>query len=70
MKNHHIFRWLWVLALLLSQSLFCKAEESSSDDEVDLSGSVNGVVILTSTNFEKHIGDGNVWLVEFYAPWW
>jgi thiol-disulfide isomerase/thioredoxin len=27
------------------------------------------VVVLTSRNFESMVGDGSVWLVEFYAPW-
>jgi thiol-disulfide isomerase/thioredoxin len=27
------------------------------------------VVVLTSRNFDSMVGDGNVWLVEFYAPW-
>jgi protein disulfide-isomerase-like protein len=27
------------------------------------------VVLLTSRNFDTSIRDGNVWLIEFYAPW-
>jgi thiol-disulfide isomerase/thioredoxin len=27
------------------------------------------VVVLTSRNFDSMVGDGSVWLVEFYAPW-
>jgi thiol-disulfide isomerase/thioredoxin len=26
-------------------------------------------VVLTSRNFGRHVSDGNVWLVEIYAPW-
>jgi len=29
----------------------------------------NGVITLNTANFDKLVGDGNVWLVEFYAPW-
>jgi hypothetical protein len=24
---------------------------------------------LDSRNYDSHVGDGNVWLVEFYTPW-
>jgi protein disulfide-isomerase-like protein len=27
------------------------------------------VIELTSQNFASHVGDGNVWLIEFYTPW-
>jgi hypothetical protein len=27
------------------------------------------VIELTSKNFAASIGDGNVWLIEFYTPW-
>jgi hypothetical protein len=28
-----------------------------------------GVVVLTDATFKQAIGNGGVWLVEFYAPW-
>lgn len=64
---------MWLLVLLLaSRTPPVNGEASNSNDEEDsydanMEGS--GVVTLTSTNFEKHVGDGNAWLVEFYAPW-
>jgi hypothetical protein len=24
---------------------------------------------LDSRNYDSHVGDGNVWLIEFYTPW-
>ena len=27
------------------------------------------VIELTSKNFGDSVGDGNVWLIEFYTPW-
>lgn len=30
----------------------------------------SGVFILNSSNFDSHLRDGKVWLVEFYAPWY
>ena len=30
---------------------------------------IKSVVELTSKNFDSYISDGNVWLIEFYAPW-
>jgi len=30
---------------------------------------IEGVIQLTSKNFDKSLSDGNVWLIEFYAPW-
>jgi protein disulfide-isomerase A6 len=44
------------LALALPATL---AMYSGSDD----------VVQLTSSSFNKEVGDGRLWLVEFYAPW-
>lgn len=28
-----------------------------------------GVIQLTSRNFDESLSDGNIWLIEFYAPW-
>ena len=28
-----------------------------------------GVIQLNAKNFDKSIGDGNAWLIEFFAPW-
>lgn len=30
---------------------------------------IQGVLELTSKNFDISINDGNIWLIEFYAPW-
>lgn len=27
-------------------------------------------ISLTSQNFASTVGDGNVWLIEFYTPWY
>ena len=27
------------------------------------------VISLTSKSFDRSVRDGNVWLIEFYAPW-
>jgi len=40
------------------------AEETASASE-----KIEGVIQLTSKNFDKSLSDGNVWLIEFYAPW-
>lgn len=29
-----------------------------------------GVIELTSKNFDKSIKDGNKWLIEFHGEWW
>jgi protein disulfide-isomerase-like protein len=29
----------------------------------------NGAINLTKRNFDSSIGDGSVWLIEFYSPW-
>ena len=28
-----------------------------------------GVITLNSNNFDSSLRDGNIWLIEFYAPW-
>lgn len=30
---------------------------------------VQGAIELTSNDFDQSISDGNIWLIEFYAPW-
>lgn len=44
-----------------------KVATSSSEDDND-AGS-NGVITLTSRNFDSSIKDGSVWLIEFHSPW-
>jgi len=64
-----ILQWV-LLALVVRNSL---AETSVSPGESTESNPTKGsldVVVLTTTNFEKNIWDGSVWLVEFYAPWY
>jgi len=39
--------------------------EPSSQESVQ----EQGVITLTSRNFDSSIRDGNTWLVEFYSPW-
>ena len=29
-----------------------------------------GVITLNSKNFDSSLRDGNLWLIEFYAPWY
>lgn len=31
--------------------------------------STKGVFTLNSKNFDSSLRDGNLWLIEFYAPW-
>ena len=45
-----------------------KHEHTVSTPVVERSSSLEPVV-LTTVNFDKHMGDGSRWLVEFYAPW-
>uniref|UniRef100_A0A7S2A7M5 Thioredoxin domain-containing protein n=1 Tax=Trieres chinensis TaxID=1514140 RepID=A0A7S2A7M5_TRICV len=47
------------------------AATSSSSSSSPGSGnrSPKGVIELTAMNFDSSVRDGNVWLVEFYAPW-
>jgi protein disulfide-isomerase-like protein len=47
----------------------------SSRDDGDATETGDGfplslaVIELTSQNFARTVGDGNVWLIEFYTPW-
>ena len=50
-----------LVTVLASAAIFCKADYFPSDD----------VVELTASNFNsKVIQSDDVWLVEFYAPWY
>ena len=49
-----------------------KSEDESNNDGGDSSSEVkeeNGVLILTTKNFDEVVNDKDVMLVEFYAPW-
>jgi len=43
---------------------YASSGESNTDDTIS-----KGVIKLNTRNFDSSIRDGNVWLVEFYAPW-
>ena len=43
-------------------------EEDDKDSELS-SLSLN-VIELNSRNFDSMVADGNVWLIEFYTPWY
>lgn len=45
------------------------AAATGQDDEAKRPPS-RGPFELTSQNFDLSVSDGNVWLVEFYTPWW
>lgn len=46
------------------------ADEMSADNSSpSMKAPVQGVIQLTARNFNSHVWDGHVWLVEFYAPW-
>lgn len=45
------------------------AQAVPSDEEFTVKEKKTDVVKLTSRNFESHIADGSIWLVEFYADW-
>lgn len=42
---------------------FANAADTTAPEKAE------GVIQLTSKNFDKSLSDGNVWLIEFYAPW-
>lgn len=44
------------------------SESTDVAKQIPSSPSDGKPVILTTWNFDKHIGDGNIWLVEFYSP--
>ncbi|CAB9512597.1 Protein disulfide isomerase [Seminavis robusta] len=73
MINNRYVRWAWLLAFLFSFQVASGATSDSGtkskSPDTTSSGSDLDVVVLTSTNFERMVGDGSVWLVEFYAPW-
>jgi len=43
--------------------LFANAEEVATPPTAE------GVITLNAKNFDSSLSDGNVWLIEFYAPW-
>ena len=43
--------------------LFAQASGTPAPEKAE------GVIQLTSKNFDHSLSDGNVWLIEFYAPW-
>jgi hypothetical protein len=71
---------LWYKPLALLLALLCIASPLSVESQA---GEVSSpevkknkynadlrVVELTSKNFASTIGDGNIWLIEFYTPWY
>jgi len=67
------------LLLIVAQFLiqgFCYAEEAETKSSSAVNGSPSpapksnqNLFQLNSRNFDSSISDGNVWLIEFYAPW-
>jgi hypothetical protein len=49
-----------------SKDTSSKTVESSKEEQTPLS---LHAIPLTSKNFGANVGDGNVWLIEFYTPW-
>mmetsp|Transcript_6231 Transcript_6231/g.16937 ORF Transcript_6231/g.16937 Transcript_6231/m.16937 type:complete len:84 (+) Transcript_6231:501-752(+) len=45
------------------------ASGSKSKDQMTQASLPMDTIELTSKNFDVSILDGNVWLIEFYAPW-
>lgn len=46
------------------------AISSNTDtDNADTEPGSEGVITLTSRNFDSSISDGNVWLIQFHSPW-
>lgn len=46
------------------------ATSSNTDtDNADTEPGSEGVITLTSRNFDSSISDGNVWLIQFHSPW-
>lgn len=44
------------------------SEQTNFDSKDDIS-TQQGVIQLTSRNFDSNLRDGSAWLIEFYAPW-
>ncbi|CAJ1919533.1 unnamed protein product [Cylindrotheca closterium] len=68
------FASLVTVSLLLLSRIFTVSTESvKTTNEGGTSGNANAVgrrpIQLTSRDFSKYTGDGNVWLIEFYTPW-
>lgn len=62
-------RGMWLFALLCLSNFANTIGAVRVSDDIIKKGESLDVVVLTSTNFERNIGDGSVWLLEFYAPW-
>jgi thiol-disulfide isomerase/thioredoxin len=63
------------IVLIALSSCLIAAKVARAEKEIPSSASKSATVdeskkpvILTTRNFGEHVGDGNVWLVEFYSP--
>lgn len=84
-RRLHVLHWMLFLVLLVacwnpvsceeghaaiatsSDSTVPEAIDTTKDTPSVTTGS--GPIVLNARNFSSSIGDGNVWLVEFYATW-
>jgi hypothetical protein len=62
------------LHLSLSSDVNAPSTEAARKDDVEkkteaLKSLSLRVIELTSKNYASSVGDGNVWLIEFYTPW-
>jgi hypothetical protein len=71
-----MLRWwrvLFALALCLNLSLCSDIKSKDLDEREEALEAATSlslrVVTMTSKNFATSVGDGNVWLIEFYTPW-
>ena len=62
------FRTVSIIGLEPAAVIVSKTQDQGGID-ISKNKADNGVIELTSRNFDSYIADGNVWLVEFYAPW-
>jgi len=53
---------------VLMEASGAKKATSAADEVVDTSNA-EGAIELDARTFSKQVGDGNIWLLEFYAPW-
>lgn len=59
--------FLIVTAFLFSWNT--KSTNNNGGMQLFANAETTGVIKLTAKNFDKKLSDGNVWLIEFYAPW-
>jgi hypothetical protein len=59
--------FLIVTAFLFSWNT--KSANNNGGMQLFANAETTGVIKLTAKNFDKKLSDGNVWLIEFYAPW-